>query len=549
MVENELEYPDEIWKHVEIDNEKYFVSSMGRCYNEHLKLKTFGGQKGMYLMFQNHRVHRLVAKAFIPTERDISIHDVNHKNGRTYDNRPSNLEWDTGSENALHAIQLGTRAINAANSNTNPKGTPIRIQQVDKNQNLINIFPSIADASRQSGISEKRIRKSLAEFENTGVLSFIDDNSYAWKPDPLPLQNFTDKLEYKTRNIETRLDLSKYVNNKNIRIGEHDFKQLQENPDACEAIMRILERFDKPILPIINHRKRTSDWSHLFRKNSQIECDSIVANQRGIHLLNHFMLSVMIKGHHPHKPNYIDCWNNLEIRRKLVQRMLKYNSSMNNSSLMGCHGIKYGRPYNFPPNVAKALYNHVNARRVLDFCAGYGGRLVGFWASKAEEYIGIDPNKEIPYAGLIDFLQSETSVSKKFQIIQDRAEAVDYEKLGKFDTIFTSPPYFNTEIYSDDPSQSCHMYPQIKDWLEKFLFSTLRNVINVLLPGGTLMINIKDSKKIAIVEPMLEFLRKDNRLTEGNHIKFIQPKRFKNNKQEYIYVWHFPKPKIVFAES
>ena len=173
-------------------------------------------------------------------------------------------------------------------------------------------------------------------------------------------------------------------------------------------------------------------------------------------------------------------------------------------------------------------------------------KITGFWASQAEEYVGIDPNSEIPYKELIDFLQSETSVSKRVQIIQDRAEIIDYEKFGKFDTIFTSPPYFNTEIYSDDPSQSCHMYPQIEHWLDKFLFSTIRKVINVLIPGGVLMINIKDSNKNAIVEPMTKFLRDETQLVEGDHIKLIQSKRHKNNKQEYIYIWHSPKPKIIF---
>jgi DNA modification methylase len=126
---------------------------------------------------------------------------------------------------------------------------------------------------------------------------------------------------------------------------------------------------------------------------------------------------------------------------------------------------------------------------------------------------------------------------------------VNYEELGKFDTVFTSPPYFNTEIYSEDQSQSCQMYPRIKDWLEQFLFCVLGKVIEVLLPGGTLMINIKDSKKNAIVEPMLQFLRNHTRLVEGNHIKFIQSKRYKNIKHEYIYMWHFPKSKIVFTET
>lgn len=57
-----------------------------------------------------HLVHRLVAAAFI--DGDMSL-QVNHKNGVRSDNRPSNLEWLTQSDNQLHAYRELPRRAHA----------------------------------------------------------------------------------------------------------------------------------------------------------------------------------------------------------------------------------------------------------------------------------------------------------------------------------------------------------------------------------------------------------------------------------------------------
>ena len=48
-------------------------------------------------------IHRLVAQAFLPNEKE----QVNHKDGNKLNNHVDNLQWVTQSENMKHAYDTG----------------------------------------------------------------------------------------------------------------------------------------------------------------------------------------------------------------------------------------------------------------------------------------------------------------------------------------------------------------------------------------------------------------------------------------------------------
>lgn len=61
-----------------------------------------------------------------------------------------------------------------------------------------------------------------------------------------------------------------------------------------------------------------------------------------------------------------------------------------------------------------------------------------------------------------------------------------------FDVSFTSPPYFDFEVYSQDKGQSISMFPTYNEWLEGFVKPTIQNTYEYLKVGGYAMINIKN---------------------------------------------------------
>ena len=151
----------------------------------------------------------------------------------------------------------------------------------------------------------------------------------------------------------------------------------------------------------------------------------------------------------------------------------------------------------FKPNVAKVLYDKLGSKSILDFSAGWGDRLAGFYASETGEfYIGIDPRKENHpiYEEQKQFYEKHRTmfeVDKKSMFVEYPAEDFEY-KPDSYDTVFTSPPYFGVERYSYDDTQSWVRYKTITDWNKDFLHKAIEKMWPSIRSGGKLCVNISD---------------------------------------------------------
>lgn len=180
--------------------------------------------------------------------------------------------------------------------------------------------------------------------------------------------------------------------------------------------------------------------------------------------------------------------------------------------------------HNFPPLTAKFLYETYTEEfksddkiYIWDPSCGWGGRILGAMSIKQDRcvhYIGTDPNRDhdtengrTKYHEVADFYNNKSNRKKglldvtvnTYEIHQCGSEVFnEYEAFqqykGKVSVVFTSPPYFAKEAYSQDETQSYKKFSQYELWRDGFLHQTLQNAYDILRPGGYLLWNIADAK-------------------------------------------------------
>jgi hypothetical protein len=193
---------------------------------------------------------------------------------------------------------------------------------------------------------------------------------------------------------------------------------------------------------------------------------------------------------------------------------IKHCDELNSSNLRASIRMNIGIPSQFSTMVAKTIYTITQAKNVLDFSAGWGDRLIGALTTDTLiSYTGIDPNTALHprYAGINNFYKH----NKKTTFICSPAENVDLTS-NQFDLIFTSPPYFDREIYSDEDTQSTSKYKTIDDWLEHFLLKVITRSYTWLKEDSRLMLNISDYYTgKTYIQKMIEFAQSIGFIYEG----------------------------------
>lgn len=170
---------------------------------------------------------------------------------------------------------------------------------------------------------------------------------------------------------------------------------------------------------------------------------------------------------------------------------------------LGVNGIQYVNE--FPPHVARSLaleYKLNQDSRVLDPCAGWGGRMIGF-STVVNNYHCCEPSTKT-FVGLGNLSSFIRRLNSNFNVAIFARPFEDTEfDTDIYDFALTSPPYYDTEEYSDEETNSLNRYKSFDAWCIGFYVPMIEKVMNSLKDGCTFVINI-GSRKYPLNDVMIQ---------------------------------------------
>lgn len=139
-------------------------------------------------------------------------------------------------------------------------------------------------------------------------------------------------------------------------------------------------------------------------------------------------------------------------------------------------------------NLSLKYCNGFNSK-VLDPCAGWGGRMIGF-STVVKEYYGFEP-----------YTKTYNGLNKLGDWIKERNERFNFKinnlpfedallENESFDFAFTSPPYYDTEKYGNEKTNSYNRYNSFSDWCDFFYLPMIEKTMKALKKDCSFVLNI-----------------------------------------------------------
>ena len=206
--------------------------------------------------------------------------------------------------------------------------------------------------------------------------------------------------------------------------------------------------------------------------------------------------------------------------------------------------LSWGTLSSMRTSAALQMYRKYNAKKVLDFTAGWGSRMTAALAADID-YIGIDSNKSLKkgYNKIIKATKKHTK--SKVKLFFQPAETVDYSKLD-YDFVFTSPPYEYLELYEHmknyEGTKKIKQAHSATDkrrkndgFYDTFLIPTIKEIYKHLPKGKWMCLNVPDLMYDKIKKKWKACNKKEDYMISkrvGSNMKSDD-----RRGQEFVYCW------------
>lgn len=262
-------------------------------------------------------------------------------------------------------------------------------------------------------------------------------------------------------------------------------------------------------------------------------CNLSPRSRVGNNIVDYFTFVQRLETKGKYDINFFEFIQNIEEfkKKKFIQTMFKYYKEVKNKNntkndytvLKEVYNICISAINIMRPLNCMEIYTKYNAKRVLNFCAGWGGTTIAAAALNLEAYYGIEINTDLkkPYENMIEYLS--TKCNTEFNIYISDAVLFNYNSI-QYDTVFSSPPYYFIEKYSNNSK-----FTSKKDMDEKFYKPVFLNSYNSLQKGGYYIINVCEEVYNNVLKGLFG---------EASEIFPLKKSKRQNNYTELVFVWH-----------
>lgn len=333
------------------------------------------------------------------------------------------------------------------------------------------------------------------------------------------------------------------IKNNEISITEEEWTALNNNLSQDEIIQLISDAMDEVPMPQrdITHKEAVTDFGALRDLDSStllkhgktysryeykypLSDEYIDISKIGNKSSDYFHQDSRWRCDSLNSPSPYRMWTTEKFRKNMLKNLWSWDkptTHLDSTRLRSALSLRGYIASQFRPSAAKALYDKYKPETVLDFSSGWGDRLAGFYAANnTRTYYGFDPNINLidGYAEQQTTYQKLVSCKAAFMYNQPAEEAYFG---GGYDLVFTSPPYFDTERYTQEDNQSWKRYKGVvknadntegvpQKWLDNFLLPVVEEAWNGLNIDGILAINIADvyghHVRTLMCDPMNNFI-------------------------------------------